>query len=420
MVSGSLEHPSTWWYIQTLSPKRYLVRVNTYEELTTNLLAQSHWQRHDPLTALAREMQMQWHWKGRSDEAWSIALITMDNFYNLNHTYGAENVDKGLLEIAAALRESLPSTWSLWRGRAEQFYAMGPSVSSDWFISVLKMDIADSALKTITASVGIGTDIVFAHAKKLALEASEQALSKGGRQLILNSYPKRIRCQSSLKESMSKIDVGKDVSLVYDSIYKDGVIGFRLHTNWKHPTWGVIRGDDFLPYCEQDIGQDYMYWVVQQLAAKAAEWKTLGLSKTQVLWPLPGKLWTDIKIQNILNRDWSSVSPEMTTILEINERDALQEFDILQTYYKEWKVHGLHVCIALKSHSEPNILKLLQLHPDYVSIPWPFVRNAGVHKAITEVISFLLNRGIKVIAYCPHGVGAPQIFSGVIQQKLYH
>ena len=420
MVSGSLEHPSTWWYVQKLAPKRYLVRVNTYEELTTNLLAQSHWQRHDPLTALAREMQMQWHWKGSGEETWSIALITMDNFYKLNHTCGAENVDKGLLEIASGLREKLPPTWSLWRGRAEQFYAMGPSVNKDWFIAVLRMDISDSPLKEVTTSVGIGTDIAFVHAKKLAQEAVEQAISKGGRQLILNSYPKRIRCQSSLKESMSQIEVGKDISLVYDPIYKNNVIGFRLHTNWTHSTWGVINGDDFLPHCEQDIRQDYIYWVVQQLVTKAAEWKTLGLSDTHVLWPLPGKLWTDPNVQKILNRDWSTASPAMTTIFEIEERDALQEFDMLQKYHKEWKARGLNLCIALKSSSELNILKLLQLHPDYVSIPWPFVRNASVHKAITEVISFVLNRGIKVIAYCPHGVGAPQLFSGVIQQKPYH
>lgn len=423
MVSGSLEHPSTWWYVQKLSPKRYLVRVNTYEELTTNLLAQSHWQRHDPLTALAREMQMQWHWKGSGEEIWSVALITMDNFYNLNYTFGAENVDKGLLEIASGLREKLPPTWSLWRGRAEQFYAMGPSVSKDWFIAVLRMEIFDSPLKEVTTSVGIGTDIAFVHAKKLAQEAVAQAISKGGRQLILNSYPKRIRCQSSLKESMSKIDVGNDISLVYDPIYKNTVIGFRLHTNWTHSTWGVINGDDFLPHCEQDIRQDYIYWVVQQLVTKASEWKTLGLSDTHVLWPLPGTLWIDPNVQKILNRDWnsaSSASSAMTTILEIEERDALQEFDILQKYHKEWKAQGLKLCIALKSSSELNILKLLQLHPDYVSIPWPFVRNAGVHKAITEVISFVLNRGIKVIAYCPHGVGAPQLFSGVIQQKPYH
>lgn len=421
MVSGNLEHPSTWWYIQKLDPKRYLVRVNTYEELTTNLLAQSHWQRHDPLTALAREMQMQWHWKGTGDETWSIALITMDHFYNLNRSFGAENVDKGLLEIAAKLREVLPPAWSLWRGRAEQFYAMGPNVNKDWFISVLRLDVPESPLTEVTTSVGIGTDMAFTHAKKLAQEAVEQAISKGGRQLILNSYPKRIRCQSALKESMLKIEVDKDISLVYDPIYKSNVIGFRLHTNWTHPTWGVIKGDDFLPHCEQDIRQDYVYWVVQQLVTKAAEWKTLGLSDTHVLWPLPGKVWTDPHIQTILNRDWNTVTgPSMKKIFEIEERDALQDFDTLQQYHKEWKDRGLSLCISLKHSTDINILKLLQLQPDYVSLPWPFARNASVHKAITEVMSFVLNRGIKVIAYCPHGVGAPQLFSGVIQQKPYH
>lgn len=421
MVSGNLEHPSTWWYIQKLDPTRYLVRVNTYEELTTNLLAQSHWQRHDPLTALAREMQMQWHWKGSGDETWSIALITMDNFYKLNKSYGAENVDKGLLAIAAKLREVLPLSWSLWRGRAEQFYAMGPSVNKDWFIAVLRMDIEESALAEVTTSVGIGTDMAFGHAEKLAQEATDQAVSKGGRQLILNSYPKRIRCQSSLKESMAKIEVDKDISLVYDPIYKSSVIGFRLHTNWTHPNWGVIKGDDFLPHCEQDIRQDYVYWVVQQLMTKAAEWKTLGLADTHILWPLAGKVWTDPNVQSIFNRDCNTAaSPLMKKIFEIDERDALQDFDVLQKYHKEWKERGLGLCISLKHGTDINILKLLQLHPDYVSLPWPFARNASVHKAITEVISFVLNRGIKVIAYCPHGVGAPQLFSGVIQQKPYH
>ena len=421
MVSGNMEHPSTWWYIQKLDPKRYLVRVNTYEELTTNLLAQSHWQRHDPLTALAREMQMQWHWKGTGEESWSIALITMDHFYKLNHSYGAENVDKGLLEIAAKLREVLPPTWSLWRGRAEQFYAMGPSVHKDWFISVLRMEISESPLAEVTTSVGIGTDTGFANAKKLAQEAAEQAISKGGRQLILNSYPKRIRCLSSLKESMSNIEVEKDIGLVYDPIYKNQVIGFRLHTNWNHPTWGVIKGNDVLPYCEEDIRQDYVYWVVQQLITKAAEWKTLGLSDTHVLWPLPGKVWTDSKVQDILNRDWNTVNgPAMKKIFEIEERDALADFDVLEKYHKEWKSRGLSLCISLQHSTDINILKLLQLHPDYVSLPWPFARNASVHKAVTEVISFVLNRGIKVIAYCPHGVGAPQLFSGVVQQKPYH
>ena len=111
---------------------------------------------------------------------------------------------------------------------------------------------------------------------------------------------------------------------------------------------------------------------------------------------------------------------EYKKIFEIEERDALADFDVLEKYHKEWKSRGHSLCISLQHSTDINILKLLQLHPDYVSLPWPFARNASVHKAVTEVISFVLNRGIKVIAYCPHGVGAPQLFSGVVQQKPYH
>lgn len=416
LVMSSAAHLATWWHIQKLEPGKYLIRVNTYNELTTNLLAQSHWQRHDPLTALPREMQMRWQWNGSGDDAWSIALVTVDHFYKLNKTYGAENVDKGLLEMAARLREMLPSTWSLWRGRAEQFYAMGPNADKEWFLGVLRMHIPECPLSEITASVGIGTDSEFLQAKKLAQEAVEQAISKGGRQLVINSYAKRIRCQSAVKESMEKINVSKDLSLVYDPIYKNSVTGFRLHTNWTHPVWGIINGDEFLPCCQPQIRQDYVHWVAQQLANKALEWKKLGLEDTKVLWPLPANIWSDADVQAILNKGM----PDITRIIEVEEKDALEHFETLVEHYSLWKTKGWGLAISFAHSDDINILKLLQLQPDYVSLPWPFARDSGLHKAITEVISFILNRGIKVIAYCPHGVGAPQLFSGVIQQKSYH
>ena len=421
MVSGNQEHPSTWWFVQKLRDDAFLVRVNTYEELTTNLLAQSHWQRHDPLTALPREVQMQWHWAGNDETPWSLALISMDHFYALSDQYGTENVDKGLLAVANKLKDILPATWSVWRGRVDQFYAMGPNIQNEWFLNALRIPVEDCVFDEVSTSIGIGADPTFSHAKKLAQEANALCIEKGGRQIMFNSYPKRLRSAASLQESMAQIRMDKDVALVYDPIYKSSIVGYRLHTNWNHPTWGVIKGNDFLPQCEPDIRKDYILWTLQQLSAKSLEWKTLGLNTEPLaLWPLPSKIWTDPHVQAVLSRPWKPSGLTIQRVLEIDEADALSNFDVLLEQSKIWKTQGVEVCVSLMRHDDINILKLLQLQPKYISLPWPFARNAITHKAVTEIVAFMLNRGIEVLAYCPHGVGAPQQFSGAIQQKPYH
>lgn len=421
MVSGNQEHPSTWWFVQKIRDDAFLVRVNTYEELTTNLLAQSHWQRHDPLTALPRDGQMQWHWAGTDDNAWSLVLISVDHFYALNSQYGAESVDKGLLTVANKINDILPSTWSVWRGRVDQFYAMGPHLEHAWFLNAVRIPVKDSAFDEISTSIGIGSDPSFAHAKKLAQEANALCIEKGGGQIMFNSYPKRIRSVASLQESMTHIQMDTDLALAYDPIYKISIIGYRLHTNWNHPTWGVIKGSDFLEQCESDIRKDYVLWALQQLSMKSIEWKTMGLDvEPMTLWPLPAKVWTDQEVHKVLNRPWKPAGLELHRVLEIDEAEALAHFDTLLEQAKEWKSHHLDICISLMHHDDINMLKLLQLQPKYISLPWPFSRNASTHKAVTEIVAFMLNRGIEVLAYCPHGVGAPQQFSGAIQHKPYH
>ena len=414
LVTGS--NDTTWWYIQALQPNLYLVRVNTYEELTANLLAQSHWQRHDPLTAIPREPQMQWHWNP-DEQDWSVVLISMDNFYSWNRKYGSDNVDKCLLHIKNLLTQDLPDGWTLWRGKAEQFYLMGPHFKTDWILPLLQTELPESGLPTITTSIGVGTHALFGKAKQYAKEALEKAIEKGGRQLIFNSHARRIRCADSIKEAVASLDVSKELQFEYQPILNNNTIGFRVNPYWEHPVWNKIQSDEFLPYAEDDALQEYMYCTMQHMMSKSYEWSTLGLPNPKLMLPLPKGIWKSPALHSILLKDSDVLSVNTEKILEIDLDDLNKSFDLLKDRFAEWQHKRLQLALHIKENSEPNILKILQLQPQYVTLNWPFSTNGGTHKAMAETLAFLINRQIKVIAYCTENTSVPSLFTGIIQHN---
>jgi diguanylate cyclase len=146
--------------------------------------------RHDPLTgtlnrkglgeALEREISR----ARRRGTALCLALLDIDNFKNLNDTYGHRAGDEALVHLAAVVRDSLRPQDAVGRYGGEEFILILPDTDTDGAVSVLsrlqremtrRFFLADNKRVLITFSAGVaqlGPD----EAPQCAIDRADKAM----------------------------------------------------------------------------------------------------------------------------------------------------------------------------------------------------------------------------------------------------
>jgi EAL domain-containing protein (putative c-di-GMP-specific phosphodiesterase class I) len=188
------------------------------------------------------------------------------------------------------------------------------------------------------------------------------------------------------------------------NILDNRVCGAEALIRWKHPEFGMVSPDEFIPIAESSsliipIGA----WVIQHACAQLAEWHKMGHEQFQVAVNLsavqlkqPGILATieaGIREHNI---------PPANLVLEITETAVID--DIERSIEVLNDLHTLGVSIAMDDfgtgYSSLNYLKRLPLHQ--IKIDKSFIDDVGKYPKddmiIQSIIQLAHNLNLRVVA----------------------
>ena len=247
---------------------------------------------HDPLTGLpnrallgdrlAQCLERARHY----GESAAVVLIDLDRFKLFNDTHGHASGDNLLLTVAERLRAALPNADTIARLGGDEFAILQPRIDSgdacDRLIAnihaAIRAPLAIGAARAaLSASIGVtmlpadGTDgdTLLVNADVAMYRAKHAGGDRACRfdEQMRDDMVRRLTLENALRDAL---DTGQ-FELHYQPILDladDTVTSCEALVRWRHPDWGLVPPNHFLPVVEEtgmigELGQ----WVLQRALA---------------------------------------------------------------------------------------------------------------------------------------------------------
>ncbi|GAA4980406.1 bifunctional diguanylate cyclase/phosphodiesterase [Kineococcus glutinatus] len=278
--------------------------------LTTALLSLRHAEHlaeRDPLTELLNRRGLD----GAVDELrrrlagepLQLCVVDLDDFKHVNDVGGHRAGDELLVEVGARLTAAVGPRGVVARTGGDEFLVVVADAADGWGAGDLVLAALDPPFDclgvptAISASVGVVglphgacPDDLLLDAD-VAMYAAKQA-GKGRaltyrpelRERVLGDFELR-RELRLLLEGGDPEQVGRLVVLYQPIVALEGtrVVGAEALVRWKHPRWGVVSPDAFLPAVEAaGLGARLDEQVAAQAVEQLAAWDAAGLPRVDV------------------------------------------------------------------------------------------------------------------------------------------
>ena len=283
---------------QMMSTGGWLTAHEDITERARNEQRIAYLAQHDLLTGLANRAMF----SERLDEAakrlarhgtaYTVLMLDLDKFKNVNDTLGHPAGDKLLVEVAQRLKSSLRDTDVVARLGGDEFAIIQENEKNQSEGAAL---LAQRIIRLIAQPfvidghrVGVGTSIGIAFAPQhgadaaVLLQKADLALyaaKSGGRNDFRVFKPELTEAadmqksmESDLREGISRNEFELHYQPVLDARTRV-VIGAEAFVRWHHPSKGLLVPDQFLPLVESaglmpSLGE----WTLRQACLDAAAW----------------------------------------------------------------------------------------------------------------------------------------------------
>lgn len=251
----------------------------------------------DSLTGLGNKLAMEQKVDRlvHNQEAFSIIVLGVDRFREVNQNHGYAAGDMVLLELASGLQSATLGGESLYRVSGDEFAVIregeadGASERAMVFIDAVKRPIALAGERIVLgASVGTACSPQDGECHEVLLKRAGLALKEAktaGRDAIA-AYRTELELASQLRAVLTSefrlaLDGGQFVLMVQPkvSLATGAVVGGEALIRWAHPRRGMLAPGVFLGIA-QDIGAMVTIdqWVLRQSLAYCAQLEDMGLS----------------------------------------------------------------------------------------------------------------------------------------------
>ncbi|SIS46009.1 putative bifunctional diguanylate cyclase/phosphodiesterase [Salimicrobium flavidum] len=365
-----------------------------------------------------------------------VTFIDMDRFKQINHVYGHKAGDELLIAMASRLEKRLPEEGFLARQSGDEFIIV--------YYPVLKQEqlqLADSIIGAFHLPFELeeaGTDVYMSPSIGMSLYPEDgatpeeliknadvamyEAKKNGGGQTVffIEDLKEALTEKARLERDLRRALENDELFLHFQpqvSVTGGGITGFEALVRWKHPDYGVIPPNTFIPIAEEtgliiSMGEEILRKACQQFT----DWKDEGYR--------PGCLSVNISTVQFRHPQFMdmikqtlathSVAPS-ELILEMTEsvvQEVEEAFPVLQ------QLHQLGVRVALddfgKGYSSLNYLKSLPL--DILKIDKSFIQAIHLGTREKAIIETVMNLGTKLeMQIIAEGVERPEQLEYLIQ-----
>ena len=384
--------------------------------------------RVDPLTKLPNRMQFQHLLQQgmararKADRYLALMYIDIDNFKDINDTFGHSAGDTCLEHIAGHLKAQLPESATAGRLAGDEFaviiggfdqmdslLAQLRGIARELLGSIGKPFIVEGEEIFVSASIGIAVhpndadnviDLI-----RNADAALYQAKKMGGNCFEFYSPDmntaavERLMLKSKLRRAFERNELRLHYQPKYD-IRTGQIDGAEALVRWDVPEKGLIYPGDFIPLAEEtnlilQIGE----WVLNQVCSDYRSW--------QRSLPSPGRVAVNLSLKQLRQRNFidrvsrifreNGVSP---TCLELEITETTLMEDAERTIKTLDALYGMGLSLSIDDFGTGySSLSALQQFPiSTLKIDQSFVKDIPMDKDDAMIVSTIINmgRGLKM------------------------
>ena len=403
-----------------------LTRIN--RQLARQAQASEHSALHDALTGLpnrvlfADRLEHAIAAAGRDPAPFSILMIDLDRFKEINDTLGHSLGDRVLCEIGPRLTPVLRPGDSVARLGGDEFALLLPSAGIEEARQVTgrvlaamrpPFELGDMTV-TVDASVGIVTYPTHGEDAETLVQRADIAmyLAKGrGRGEALydpaeDPYdPERLLLIGDLRNAIA----GGELELHYQPKFTTSdlrLAGVEALVRWQHPTRGELPPSDFIPLAEHTgLIRPLTLFVLREAARQWRSWQSSGLEVT---------IAVNLSVANLLDNqlvddvsrilDEEQLPPERL-VLEITESSVMT--DPQRTIAMLERLAAMDIRLSIDDygtgHSSLAYLRRLPVHE--LKIDRTFIQHLGVDEQDLQIVRSTIDLG--------HSLGLRVVAEGV-------
>jgi diguanylate cyclase (GGDEF)-like protein len=343
----------------------------------------------------------------------ALFFIDLDNFKNVNDTFGHHIGDILLVEVAQRLKSCLRANDFLARLSGDEFAVIlgeiknknDPSYIAQKIINALSKDYQlEGHHIRISASLGIArypdnaktaeelilnSDVAMYHAKSTGRNNYQYYTKE-----LSEKYRQHINLEHALKFALERNEIILNYQPIFN-IHTNQLIGMETLATWEHPQFGLVSPNIFIPLAEETrlithIGN----WILKTACAEYTKWPidknkfrfAVNISSYQLLHPdFYGNLISLLKDYQI---------PPSALELELTETTMMTYTNGL---FKEIikKIHELGIGISIDDFGTgySSLFRLRHLPINTLKIEKSFVQDAVVNSNVAIIVNCLIALG---------------------------
>ena len=291
----------------------------------------------------------------RFDEAFSVFLLDLDRFKQVNDTLGHHAGDELLKQVAQRLRSSLRETDVLARLGGDEFAIIqtGEGYTRDAAILLASriVELISKPFAVEGGEVTIGTSIGIALAPEHGTKAEDllkmadlalyrtKARGRNDYTFFESAFGEAATARSALESDLRRAIAQNEFEVLYQPIADTRtkrICGAEALVRWRHPQKGMIQPDQFIPFAEEtglitQIGE----WVLQAACTEAVKW--------------PPSTKVAVNISAVQLRNTSLVDLVMCVLVQSGLPPERLELEITETALIENGADGLSILRQFKN-----------------------------------------------------------------------
>lgn len=371
---------------------------------------------------LMTQLQKQIELNQKEQQSFALLILDLDDFKDINDSYGHNIGDKVLQELSLRLQQHLPNPEAMARLGGDEFalwlhplhHKQDAAHVAEEILQVVKQPwVIENSELHLSASIGISLYPNHAQSPQQLLQNADAALYRAKAQ-GRNNYAyyskelteharQRIELETQLKQAMQN----DELKLFYQPqtcLISGEIIGAEALLRWQSPKRGMIPPSEFIPLAEQTgLIRELGKWVLHEACRQGSSWLNSGhnIKRLAVNVSAQQFQFDDIVtlVQQTLNQ--TGFPPDLLE-LEITE-DTLIEIDTsTQPLLKKLQNIGIHLAIDDFGTGYSSFAYLKRFSADILKIDKSFVDDIETDKdgraIIKAIISMAHSLELKVIA----------------------